>query len=122
MSESDGRKIGDKIRHFWASHKEDMYLVLIIFLVALASFGLGRLSIQAEERGKLQIVYPERQSASAIDATRGGRYVASLSGSKYHLPTCPGAQRMKEENKIWFDTKEDAETAGYEPAANCDGI
>lgn len=50
------------------------------------------------------------------------RYVASKNGTKYHLPTCPGAKRIKEENKIWFDSKAEAEQAGYEPAKNCKGI
>lgn len=50
------------------------------------------------------------------------RYVASKNGTKYHLPTCSGAKRIKEENKIWFDSKTEAEQAGYEPAKNCKGI
>ena len=56
-----------------------------------------------------------------IEVTEGS-YVASKSGTKYHLPWCGGAQRIKEENKVWFKTKEDAEKAGYTPAANCKGI
>lgn len=49
-------------------------------------------------------------------------YVASKNGTKYHLPTCSGAKRIKEENKIWFESKQEAEKAGYEPAKNCKGI
>lgn len=51
-----------------------------------------------------------------------GLYVASKNGTKYHLPTCSGAKRIKEENKIWFDSKQEAEKAGYSPAKNCKGI
>jgi hypothetical protein len=51
-----------------------------------------------------------------------GVYVASKKGTKYHLPTCSGAKTMSEENKIWFTTKEEAEAAGYMPAANCKGL
>ena len=51
-----------------------------------------------------------------------GNYVASKSGTKYHYPWCPGAQSIKEENKIWFFTKEEAEKAGYQPASNCKGL
>ncbi|MBI4086620.1 hypothetical protein HY416_01410 [Candidatus Kaiserbacteria bacterium] len=50
------------------------------------------------------------------------RYVGSKNGSKYHLPWCSGAARIAEENKIWFSSKEEAEAAGYTPAANCKGI
>jgi methylphosphotriester-DNA--protein-cysteine methyltransferase len=49
-------------------------------------------------------------------------YVASKNGTKYHLPWCSGAQRIKDENKVWFKTKEDAEKAGFMPASNCKGI
>ena len=52
----------------------------------------------------------------------GGQYVASKKGTKYHLPWCAGAKAMKEENKVWFNSKTEAEAAGYTPAANCKGI
>jgi methylphosphotriester-DNA--protein-cysteine methyltransferase len=55
-------------------------------------------------------------------ATNKGTYVASKSGSAYHFPWCSGAQRIKEENKVWFETKEEAELAGYRPASNCKGL
>jgi hypothetical protein len=48
-----------------------------------------------------------------------GKYVASKNGSKYYLPECSGVKRIKEENKIWFDTIKEAEKEGYEPAKNC---
>ena len=63
---------------------------------------------------------------AAVDADPAsaaeGKYVASKSGTKYHLPWCGGAKQIKEANKIWFDTKEEAEAAGYTPATNCKGI
>ena len=52
----------------------------------------------------------------------GGQYVASKSGSKYYLPWCGGAKLIKDENKVWFATKADAEAAGYAPASNCKGL
>ena len=51
-----------------------------------------------------------------------GSYVASKKSDKYHLPWCSGAQRISEENKVWFASKEEAEAAGYAPAGNCPGI
>lgn len=51
-----------------------------------------------------------------------GPYVASKSGTKYHLGTCSGAKRIKDENKVFFATKNDAEAAGYTAAANCSGL
>jgi hypothetical protein len=51
-----------------------------------------------------------------------GNYVASKNGTAYYLPSCSGAGRIKDENKIWFDTESAAENAGYKKAANCSGL
>ena len=51
-----------------------------------------------------------------------GVYVASKNGTKYHLPWCSGAKNIKEENKVWFASKEEAQSKGYSAAANCKGI
>jgi hypothetical protein len=48
--------------------------------------------------------------------------VASKNGSVYHYIWCPGAKQIKEENKIYFNSKEEAEAAGYRPAKNCPGL
>ncbi len=123
---------------------ERVYLPIIIVFVGISSFTLGKLSVDSETKK----TEPVTQSASATLIERGnngtsdqstkeesdvskkvstesavdGGYVASKSGTKYHLPWCSGAQRIKEENKIWFATKAEAESAGYTAAANCPGI
>lgn len=101
-----------------------------MLLLSLASFGLGRLSVTySEQKGIELISSSDNQGAAAAAAgplgdapIPNGAYVASRSGSKYHLPWCAGAQSIKEENKIFFNTKEAAEAAGYTPASNCKGI
>jgi hypothetical protein len=50
------------------------------------------------------------------------KYVGSKKSNIYHLPDCPGAKRIKEENKRCFSSKEEAEKAGYRPAKNCPGL
>jgi methylphosphotriester-DNA--protein-cysteine methyltransferase len=64
----------------------------------------------------------QKQAVSAQKTVIKGSFVASKSGKAYHLPWCSGAKRIKEENKIWFQTKEEAEKAGYHPAGNCEGL
>jgi len=104
----------------------DVFTVLVIILVGFSGFGLGRLSVTNERKIPVMI----EQGAAAVEAgalseetlPQGGGYVASKKGKKYHLPWCSGAQRISEENKIWFSSKEEAERAGYTPAANCDGL
>jgi len=51
-----------------------------------------------------------------------GQYVASKNGKAYHYPWCPGALKIKDENKIWFGSREGAEKTGYKPAVNCPGL
>lgn len=61
-------------------------------------------------------------AAAAAALPQSGNYIASKTGSKYYLPTCAAAKRIKDENKRWFATKQEAEAAGYQPAANCKGL
>ncbi|MCH7529800.1 hypothetical protein IIB50_01650 [Patescibacteria group bacterium] len=103
----------------------DVYIVTIIVLVGFAGFGLGRLSKVEEVRVPVAIINSQTLTGSAISAineSTGGIFVASKNGTKYHFPWCSGAQRMKESNKIWFSSKEEAIRAGYTPALNCKGL
>ncbi len=109
-----------------------LVLAFVIILVGTASFGLGRLS-SLEERGASLTVKNTAETAAAqaavsahvravkalAEPAKSGAYVASKNGTAYYLPTCSGASRIKDANKIWFATKNDAELAGYHAAANC---
>jgi hypothetical protein len=121
-----------KIKSFWEDNKQDLFIAAVIFLVGLASFGLGRLSILWPKKEPLVIEEFGQKAAPLIKSTASkessavilskGKYVASKNGTAYHFPWCPGALRIKEENKIWFQTKEEAESRGYKPAGNCEGL
>ncbi|MEX0933756.1 MAG: hypothetical protein WD003_00655 [Candidatus Paceibacterota bacterium] len=114
-----------KIKSFrdMMNRREDLFLVTLIVLVGLGSFGLGRLS--AIEQGEVRI---ESVSALSRDATGSledqgkGGFVGSINSTKYHAPWCSGASRIARENEIWFASEEEAQRAGYTPAANCKGI
>lgn len=108
-----------------------MILASTIILVALISFGLGRLS--KIEEGRVSIKIEQNKTASSTAQTTSvinsntaqsadKTFVASKNGTKYHYPWCAGAQSIKEENKIWFSTTEEAQKAGYSPASNCPGL
>lgn len=96
-------------------------LVAIVFLVALSSFGLGRLSALVDARPPVAI-----QTAEALQEPRGiypgGQFVAARSGSAYYYPWCSGAARILSQNRVWFATEEAARAAGYAPAKNCKGL
>lgn len=121
---------------------EEYITVAILVLVALTSFGLGRLSVLEPGREPVRIISPEqtnkprvvgelpsssqmvgtKDAAVLSNAMEGGEVVASKNGTKYHLPWCSGAKRITAANKITFETAQEAEKAGYTPAANCPGL
>ena len=115
-------------------------------------FGLGRLSKIEENAPELVIDEPDQTAqtiqtvqtsqtisktnsnstlkprTSSLPSTSGGGgsskggYVASKNGTKYYLPNCAGVARINEANKVWFQTKAEAEARGLTPAANCPGL
>lgn len=123
-----------RIAEILARHKgllEEWTVSLVVVLVGLSAFGLGRISTLEGERSQLLVRLPDgsTQTAAAFAATTpksssvtAGGVVASKSGSKYYLPTCAAASRIKEENKVTFATSAEAEAAGYTAAANCPGL
>lgn len=48
--------------------------------------------------------------------------VASKSGTRVYYVWCTGVSRIKPENKVYFDTVEEALNKGYKPASNCPGL
>jgi len=106
------------------------YTVLII-VVSVVSFGLGRwsgqelhtISAAAVVLTKVPEISLETSTTTPTSVTPGtGKLVASKKGTKYHLITCPGAKQMSEDNKIYFNSAEEAQAAGYTKAANCPGL
>ena len=112
----------------------ELYLAAVIVLVAVISFGLGRLSKIREEKTPItienvkentQIGESKPLSTSNVDKTNSTSskiFVASRNGKKYYYAWCESANVIKEQNRIWFSTQAEAEKAGYQPAANCKGL
>jgi hypothetical protein len=108
---------------------EPFIVPAVVALVGLTCFGLGRLSVIGGVAPRLvisqgvQTAAVENAPAPSAHAPEGrDTFVASKSGTKYYLPSCSGAARIKEENKVWFSSAGEAAAAGYEPAANCPGL
>ena len=112
---------------------EQLFTALLVVVVGLASFGLGRLSVLRETplegppevpvSQHVGVVVRQQTAPSGGEVTvTPGAYVGSKNSNKYHLPWCPGAETISEANRVWFKTKAEAEAAGYIPAGNCKGI
>jgi len=108
-------------------YEKDIILAVVIILVALIGFGLGRLSKIKEGKAPLIVENTQNDANAQIapsisNTTADGGVVASKNGTKYHYPWCSGAATIKEENKVTFSTIEEARKAGYLPASNCKGL
>jgi len=135
--------VGYKIPEILPERKvQEGALILAVCLLGGVSFGLGRLSVGNSTHEPVALcttipAAPVAQTATAVNALANtgagqaqntqktstqGQYVASKTGTVYHLPWCSGAKRIKDANKVWFDTKQAAEAAGYRPATNCKGL
>lgn len=99
--------------------KKSIALVAIIVLTATASFGLGRLSIVEKYKAddQVAIIVPKLDNLNVDESLFN--YVASKNGTKYYPTDCKGAARIKDENKVYFMTMEEAEESGLGQAANC---
>ncbi len=120
-----------KIVNIVKSYQKDIFLGLCIILISFISFNLGH--INSLQKTPLKItgetnVYQATVGNSVLNnpkATpaqpRDLRVVASKASTskKYHFTWCSGAQRIKEANKLWFETESLAQQAGYTLAGNC---
>jgi len=108
--------------------KLTIFYIIIIILVAMGSFGLGVIYDSNKQNYKEDNNY----SASGWTATGGPTaeelensknkkkfYVASKNSKIYYNVNCSGAKRIKEENKIWFSSREEAEKSGLTLATSC---
>lgn len=69
-------------------------------------------------------VLPEQTSSSKESAQltpkqETGTYVGSVNSKKYHKRDCKWAKEIHTENSIFFNTKAEAEKAGYVPCKYC---
>jgi hypothetical protein len=130
---------------------DTVFYSLVMLLVAIISFGLGRQSVvvavptsatlapleasrlpsglvpevtlgTTSAAAPVMPLAPVGQAAGAAAVTTNTMVIASKSGTKYHYPWCPGAKQIKEANRISFATSREARANGYTPAANCPGL
>ena len=122
---------------FFGAFRKDIAILLVVLITSFLSFFLGFLAGKDTSRAyeSSALFLEKNTTSSAIEVfgdpegrgvlresiPEGGHVVASKNGSKYYLPWCGGVNTIKEENKIWFASAEEAKIAGYTPATNCKG-
>ena len=133
----DIKSIGMRVTALWREKADVILDSGRLIAVAFLFFGSGILyaqhflfpaqsfTIQQSERE----VFPSNALKASVSAAivpqkspsapvfKTGAYVASKNGKDYYKTDCKN--RIKEENKIYFQTEEDAKKAGYGPSATC---
>ena len=99
----------------------DWGLFVVVFLVALSSFGLGRLSALEDARPAVSLL--QAPSTTGLrQMVLGGLLLGSKTGSAYYYPWCAGAAKIAPQNQRWFASEAEARAAGYAPAKSCQGL
>ena len=123
---------------------KDILIVIIIILVGIGCFELGRLSKSNDfggikitttpidtgsniDQGIQQSINPSvNQTANVLGAVEfqnsnssGKTFFASSKGKKYYTISCSAGKTIKQENRIYFTTGEEAERAGYTLSSSC---
>ena len=126
------------LKQFVKDNERDIVLVIGIVLIALLSFGAGRLTAPKLVRepiviDKSKIDMPTAAISANLSAdliksetsikisgqnNQQGKFVASKNSKYYHWPWAPAAQRIKPENRRWFNSEDEAQKAGYKRASN----
>jgi len=97
---------------------------IYIATIAIAGFFISLFSIEKEKAheaepevrrfaGKAKKKEAKVSEKKIEKSFKPGKYIASITGTKFHSPKCDWAKKVKKSNAVWFDNKEDALKAGY---------
>lgn len=125
------RNIVAKIGEWVKRHRQDIWLVLCLALVSWSSYNVGRIRALSEAPPATGPVAQEFQVRTTLAPTvapkatgkahTDPRVVVSKASTskKYHFSWCASGTKIKESNRLWFDTEQAAIAAGYTLAGNC---
>ena len=121
----DFRSSIEKLREWGSANRQVLAAGAFLAIGFMAGLGAGLLSgsggpapIIIDKNVKTMVLRPS-DGRSETESAALGNFVASINGQAYYPKDCAAAQRIKEENRIWFETAPEAEAEGYRPAQNC---
>ena len=92
-------------------------------LLLFGSFYMGTLAAKQSTTVPAPEPYvtpaPEITPAPAITPSSTGSYVGSINSDKFHKPSCQWAQKISKSNEIWFSSRQDAISKGYQACKVC---
>ncbi len=129
------KRLGQKAIYFLA--QKDTLVSLIVVATGVSAFALGYYAGKDTASSSARVVFTESNkvavlasAALAVDnessvgdqATQNKTKTTvfgSKSGTKYYYSWCKTGNRVKLENRVYFESGEQAEKAGRTIAANC---
>lgn len=117
---------------------ERILLIISAILIAGCMYFIGNMTALESRSSEIQIIYPEAiaiQSDKNIENSKTnteiqkdnvvkpnsnqGQIIASKNGKRYYYKNCGGVNRIKIENRIYFETEQQAEAKGLTLASGC---
>ncbi|MBO6122299.1 MAG: zinc ribbon domain-containing protein [Methanobrevibacter sp.] len=101
-------------------------VIIVIILVIVGAFSSGVFTSHdaqadtAKDDESSQSAKEVNNDNSNSDETADTEYWASVKAEKFHLPDCEWAQKISEDNKVIYDSREDALSDGKIPCGECD--
>lgn len=128
------------MKHKFVKHIEGLLLIMSAILIGGSAYLIGNMNALESNLSEIQVVYPDAiaiKSDTKVEEIKSnevssannqktnlatGNIVASKNGKRYYYPNCGGINRIKPENRIYFETKEQAEAKGLTLASGCKEI
>ncbi|MBI2660345.1 hypothetical protein HYX07_04245 [Candidatus Woesearchaeota archaeon] len=107
---------------FETPHITALFFSAVGILLALFNLGPSRsYRIIEEEYEKTKDYYPYIDKMEPVQKTEEpitktftpGKYIASKKSAKYHIAKCDWAKRISKENRLWFNSEEEAKSQGF---------
>ncbi|MBI1935682.1 hypothetical protein HYS31_04540 [Candidatus Woesearchaeota archaeon] len=116
-------------RKFGIADIVTVFFSLLGIIIAVLNMALARSREPKREEDESRYYYPymgkaepaaeHRKIEPSVEKTfTPGKYVASRKANKFHSAKCDWAARISRENRVWFDSREEAQGKGF-MADNC---
>jgi hypothetical protein len=129
------------MKHKFVKPIERFLLIISAILIAVSMYFIGNMTALESQSSEIQIIYPD---AIAIQSDKidnnpensktnteiqkdnivkpnsnQSQIIASKNGKRYYYKNCGGINRIKTENRIYFETEQQAEAKGLTLASGC---
>lgn len=96
---------------------EEYFWGFALFLAVVIGMGVWRLSVAEEAKFEPKLV--PNAFGMRFDEVAEGDFMASKNGEVYYPKGCKSASRIKDENRLFFASALEAESAGFRRSAQC---